>query len=66
MKIVTNKDKKLVEEIREKIKANDGHCACAIVQTPDNKCMCKEFRDKIDRKEIGYCHCGLYKIESVD
>jgi len=28
---------------------------------PDNKCMCKEFRDQIaDPNFEGYCYCGLY------
>ena len=62
MKILTNQDKKAVKEIREKIKENNGHCACAITFNLDNKCMCKEFREQIERKETGECHCGLYII----
>jgi len=62
IKIVTNSNKVLVEEIREKIKENNGHCACAIVFNEDNKCMCKEFRDRITEGISGECHCGLYTL----
>ena len=61
IRVVTNSDKNLVKEIREKIRANDGHCACAIVFDDDNLCMCKEFREQIaDPDYEGYCHCMLY------
>lgn len=56
MKIIFNNDKELVEEIKTKLKANDGYCPCRIQKTPNTKCMCKEFREQ---KE-GECHCGLY------
>jgi ferredoxin-thioredoxin reductase catalytic subunit len=56
-KIVLNEDKDLVEDIRNRLKANDGYCPCRISKTPETKCMCKEFRDS---KE-GECHCGLYQ-----
>ena len=62
IKVTTNPDKKIVEEIRAKIKENNGHCACAISFNVSNKCMCKEFREQIDRGEEGECHCGLYII----
>lgn len=56
MKIKLNPDKNIVKEITIKKAANDGYCPCAIVKTPDTKCMCKEFRDM----QEGICHCGLY------
>ena len=62
IKIVTNPDKDFVKEIREKIKANDGHCACAITFNDDNKCICKEFRNQIEEGRVGECHCGLYTL----
>ena len=62
MKVITNPDKKLVAEIRAKIKENNGHCACVVSFNNDNKCMCKEFREQMERKEPGYCHCELYCI----
>ena len=63
IKITTTPDKQLAEEIRAKIKANGGHCACAIVFDDSSMCMCKDFRDQIERGESGECHCGLYHVE---
>lgn len=62
IKVVTNSDKELVKEIREKIKENNGHCACVVSFNSDNKCICKEFREQIEKGEPGECHCGLYII----
>lgn len=62
IRITTNSNKELVEEVREKIKKNDGHCACAVTFDESNICMCKEFRDQIERGESGECHCGLYSV----
>ena len=60
MAVKLSEDKELVQEIREKLKANEGYCPCRIEKTPDTKCMCKEFREQ----SIGECHCGLYvKVE---
>lgn len=60
MRIKVSEDKELVQEIREKLRANDNYCPCRIEKTPDTKCMCKEFREQ----SIGECHCGLYvKVE---
>lgn len=60
IKVITNSDINLVNEIRKKIKENHGHCACAIIYNEDNKCMCKEFREQIENGISGECHCGLY------
>lgn len=62
MRVTTNSDKEYVQEIRTKLKNNDGFCPCKIVKTEDTKCMCKEFRDMIERGEEGECHCGLFVI----
>lgn len=62
IKVMTNPDKELVAEIRAKVKANNGHCACAIIFNEDNKCMCKDFKEQLERGEPGYCGCGLYQI----
>lgn len=59
MKVTVTKDKELAQEIREKLKNNDGYCPCAIEKNEDTKCMCKQFREQ----SIGYCHCGLYYKE---
>lgn len=62
MRVTTNSDRKVVEEIREKLKANDGYCPCRLKKTPETKCMCKEFRDMMENGENGMCHCGLYIV----
>ena len=62
IKVITNPDKDFVEEVRAKIKKNNGHCACAISFNPDNKCMCKEFKQQIKEGKTGECHCGLYFV----
>ena len=55
---------KIVEvwpECGQQVEANKGYCPCAIWQTPDTKCMCKEFREQIADPDFeGYCHCMLY------
>ncbi len=51
-------------EIRADVDANNGYCPCAIWQTPDTKCMCKEFREQT---EPGECHCGRFeKVRAED
>ncbi len=62
MKIVLNEDKEIVKLIQDGLKARGGYCPCRVEKTPENKCMCKEFRDQIaDENFYGYCHCRLYK-----
>ena len=63
MKVKQNPDKEYVKSIREQLKANNGYCPCVLEKTPDSKCMCKEFRDQIEKGEEGMCHCGLYISE---
>ena len=64
MAISLNPDKEIVKTIKEGLKAKDGYCPCRIAKTPENKCMCKEFRDQIadpdDPDFEGFCHCRLY------
>ena len=60
MKIIENPDKKIVKEIRKKLKANGGYCPCSLFQDKEHKCMCKGFREQTTP---GYCHCGLYYKE---
>ena len=61
-KIILNEDKDLVEDIRARLKANEGYCPCRISKTIDTKCMCKEFREQAE----GECHCGLYLKVKVE
>ena len=62
IKVVTNPDKEFVKEFREQLKNNDGYCPCRAVKTENTKCMCREFREQIERGESGECHCGLYSV----
>lgn len=61
MAIKVNEDIELVKEIRKQLKENEGYCPCRVKHTPENKCMCKEFKEQ----ESGECHCGLY-VKTVD
>jgi len=63
MKIVQNPDTEYVNEIKKRLKENNGYCPCALKKTPDTKCRCKEFREQIARGEPGACHCGLWVAE---
>lgn len=56
-KIILNPDKDLVEDIKQRLKNNEGYCPCRISKNADTKCMCKEFREQAQ----GECHCGLYQ-----
>lgn len=62
MRITQTYDTELAAEIREKLKQNNYYCPCMLQKNEDTKCMCKDFRDKINRHELGQCHCGLYII----
>lgn len=57
MKISLNHDKSIVEDVRKRLKENDGYCPCRLVKNKDTKCMCKEF---VEQTTSGECHCGLY------
>ncbi len=57
MKVRFNEDKEVVQQLKEALKQKDGYCPCRLERIPENKCMCKEFREQ---QEEGYCHCGLY------
>lgn len=57
MKIVVSDNKELVQEIRMKLKENDGYCPCKLIKNEETKCLCKEFREQ---NYEGECHCGLY------
>ena len=62
IKIITNPDTDFVNEVRERIKENDGHCACAITFNTANKCPCQEFKVQVKEEKLGECHCGLYIV----
>ena len=61
MNIRLNPDKNIVKTVKDGLKAKDGYCPCRVGKDPDNKCMCKEFREQIADPDFeGYCHCKLY------
>lgn len=66
MKIKVNPDKEYAAKIREALKENGGYCPCSLIKNEDTKCMCKEFREMIEKREFGMCHCGLYIYEGGD
>jgi hypothetical protein len=53
-------DKELLTEILKQLKENDHYCPCSLTRSSDDKCMCKNFREQIERKEPGECACGRY------
>lgn len=56
-----NENAEVVQMIRDGLRKKDGYCPCRLEMTPENKCMCQEFRDQIaDPNFEGYCHCMLY------
>ena len=64
MTIRQNPDKDYAKKVRDRLKDNGGYCPCRINKNEDTKCMCKEFRDQIEKGESGMCHCGLYIAEA--
>lgn len=62
--VKVNPDAEYVARIRKAIKDKDGYCPCVLIKSPHTKCMCREFRDQVERGEPGFCHCGLYYIEA--
>lgn len=61
MKVTLNENAEIVKNIQEGLKRTGGYCPCRLERTPENKCMCQEFRDQIkDENFEGYCHCLLY------
>ena len=64
MKIRLNDNQEIVQTIREGLRRTGGYCPCRPEKTPENKCMCQEFRDQVaDENFEGYCHCMLYYKE---
>ena len=47
MKIRLNEDPEIVRTVKEGLKQTGGYCPCRLQRTEDNRCMCKEFREKI-------------------
>jgi len=64
MKVRLNENQEVVKTIQQGLKETGGYCPCRLARTPENKCMCQEFRGQIADPEFeGYCHCMLYYKE---
>ena len=66
VKIKQTEDKELLAEILKQLEENDHYCPCSLTRTINDKCMCKNFRDQIERKESGECSCGRFIVEFVE
>ena len=59
-----NPDSAVVERLLAVMEKNGGYCPCRLKRTPENICICQEFRDQMADPEFeGYCHCHLYYKE---
>lgn len=61
LKIIKNPDTEMYNKVKEKVDKNMGYCPCRLINTPDTKCPCKQFREQ---EIAGLCHCGL--LEKVE
>ena len=66
IQIKQTEDKELLAEILKQLKENDHYCPCALTQTQETKCMCKSFRDQVERQEPGECACGRYILTIIE
>lgn len=66
LRIIKNPDTTFYNKVKKALDNNSGYCPCHLERIPENKCMCKEFRDQVRRDEEGFCHCMLYKAVSDD
>lgn len=56
-----NDNAELVARIREGLKRTGGYCPCRLQRTPENICICQEFKQQLEDPNFhGPCHCGLY------
>ena len=63
-KVRLNEDAEVVKTVKEGLKRTGGYCPCRLQRTPENKCICEEFKSQISDPEFeGYCHCMLYYKE---
>ena len=59
-----NPDAEYVAKILEALKKKDGYCPCRLQKTPENICICDEFKQQIADPDFeGFCHCRLYYKE---
>lgn len=64
MAVRLNEDADVVEKVKAGLREKNGYCPCMLQISEDTKCMCRDFREKINDPEFeGYCHCMLYYKE---
>ena len=60
-KVTFNPDEEIVKMVKEGLEKTGVYCPCRLEHTPENKCICKEFREQMKDPEFeGFCHCMLY------
>ena len=47
MAVRENENREIVDMIREGLRQRNGYCPCRMEMIPENKCVCKEFREQI-------------------
>ena len=63
-KVYLTDDAGYSEKLFEIMKKNGGYCPCRLQHTPENLCICSEFRGQIADPDFeGFCHCRLYRKE---
>ena len=63
-RIRENENRDVVLAVREGLRISGGYCPCRQDRTPENKCICAEFREQLADPDFeGYCHCKLYYKE---
>ncbi len=56
-----NPDKETVAKLRQQLTETGGYCPCRAEHTPENKCICQEFREQLKDPDFhGFCLCQLY------
>ena len=59
-----NPDAEYAQKILNALEKKNGYCPCRLQQTPENICICREFREQIADPEFsGLCHCKLFYKE---
>jgi len=60
-KVFRNPDAEKFAALKEKLDTNGGYCPSREGQSIENRCMCKQFRE---RDSEGWCKCRLYYKEA--
>ena len=59
-----NDDADMVKKSLAALEKKEGYCPCRLQRTPENICICDEFRQQIADPDFeGYCYCKLYYKE---